>query len=33
MGEVTNPPQTYLLDGRQYVSAATGDTLWAFVMY
>jgi alcohol dehydrogenase (cytochrome c) len=33
IGEVTNPPQTYLLDGRQYLIAATGDTLWAFVMY
>ncbi len=33
IGYVTNPPQTYMLDGRQYVIAATGDTLWAFVMY
>jgi alcohol dehydrogenase (cytochrome c) len=30
---VTNPPQTYLIDGRQYLLVATGDTLWAFVMY
>jgi alcohol dehydrogenase (cytochrome c) len=33
IGYVTNPPQTYMLDGRQYVIAATGDTLWCFVMY
>jgi len=33
IGYVTNPPQTYLLDGRQYVIAATGDTLWSFVLY
>lgn len=33
IGHVSNPPQTYMLDGRQYVIAATGDTLWAFVMY
>jgi alcohol dehydrogenase (cytochrome c) len=33
IGDVSNPPQTYMLDGRQYVIAATGDTLWAFVMY
>jgi alcohol dehydrogenase (cytochrome c) len=33
IGGVSNAPQTYMLDGRQYVIAATGDTLWAFVMY
>jgi alcohol dehydrogenase (cytochrome c) len=33
IGGVTNPPQTYMLDGRQYLLVATGDTLWAFVMY
>jgi alcohol dehydrogenase (cytochrome c) len=33
IGGVTNPPQTYMLDGRQYLIVATGDTLWAFVMY
>jgi alcohol dehydrogenase (cytochrome c) len=33
IGNVTNAPQTFLLDGRQYVIAATGDTLWAFVKY
>ena len=33
IGNVTNPPQTYLLDGRQYLLVAAGDTLYAFVMY
>jgi alcohol dehydrogenase (cytochrome c) len=33
VGPVTNPPQTYMLDGRQYLLVASGDTLYAFVMY
>ncbi|MDQ3211061.1 MAG: acido-empty-quinoprotein group A [Acidobacteriota bacterium] len=33
IGTVTNPPQTYMLDGRQYLLVASGDTLFAFVMY
>ncbi len=33
IGWVSNPVQTYMLDGRQYVIAATGDTIWAFVLY
>ena len=33
IGNVTNPPQTYMLDGRQYLLVGTGDTLWAFVLY
>lgn len=33
IGNVTNAPQTYMLDGRQYLLAATGDTLWSFVLY
>jgi alcohol dehydrogenase (cytochrome c) len=33
IGNVTNPPQTYMLDGRQYLIVGTGDTLWAFVLY
>lgn len=33
IGRITNAPQTYMLDGRQYVISATGDTLWAFVLY
>jgi alcohol dehydrogenase (cytochrome c) len=33
IGNVTNAPETYMLDGRQYLIAATGDTLWSFVLY
>jgi alcohol dehydrogenase (cytochrome c) len=33
IGNVTNPPQTYMIDGRQYLLVGAGDTLWAFVMY
>jgi alcohol dehydrogenase (cytochrome c) len=33
IGRVSNPPQTYMLDGHQYVIAATGDKLWAFLLY
>lgn len=33
IGNITNAPQTFMLDGRQYVTVATGDALWAFVMY
>jgi alcohol dehydrogenase (cytochrome c) len=30
--QITNAPQTYQLDGRQYVTVAAGDTLWAFYL-
>jgi alcohol dehydrogenase (cytochrome c) len=33
IGNISNAPQTYLIDGHQYVLAAIGDTLYAFVMY
>ena len=33
IGNVTNAPQTFQVDGKQYVVVATGDTLWAFVMH
>ncbi|MEP6918954.1 MAG: acido-empty-quinoprotein group A [Acidobacteriota bacterium] len=33
IGNVTNPPQTYMLDGRQYLLVAANDTLFAFVLY
>jgi alcohol dehydrogenase (cytochrome c) len=33
IGEVTNAPQTYMLDGHQYLIAASGDTLWSFLLY
>jgi alcohol dehydrogenase (cytochrome c) len=32
IGNTTNAPQTFLLDGHQYVTVATGETLWAFVL-
>jgi alcohol dehydrogenase (cytochrome c) len=33
IGEVTNAPQTFMLDGHQYVIAATGNKLWSFLLY
>ena len=33
IGNVTNPPQTYMLDGRQYLLVGDDDTLFAFVLY
>jgi alcohol dehydrogenase (cytochrome c) len=33
IGAVSNPPQTYMLDGRQHLLVAAGDTLYAFVLY
>ncbi|SEB48365.1 acido-empty-quinoprotein group A [Terriglobus roseus] len=33
IGNVSNPPQTYMLDGHQYVLAASGDTLYSFLLY
>jgi alcohol dehydrogenase (cytochrome c) len=33
IGDVTNAPQTFMLDGHQYLIAATGDTVWAFLLY
>ena len=30
IGNVSNAPQTYLLDGRQYILTVTGDTVYAF---
>ncbi len=33
IGGLTNPPQTYMLDGKQYVICAVGDTLYAFSLY
>ena len=33
IGNISNAPQTYLLDGRQYVLVAAGTQLFAFVMY
>jgi alcohol dehydrogenase (cytochrome c) len=33
IGAVSNAPQTYMLDGRQYVLVAAGDTLMAYALY
>ena len=33
IGTVSNAPQTYVLDGQQYVLAAAGDMLYAFALY
>jgi alcohol dehydrogenase (cytochrome c) len=33
IGQVSNAPQTYMLDGHQYVICATGDMLWSFMLY
>jgi alcohol dehydrogenase (cytochrome c) len=33
IGQVTNAPQTYELDGHQYLICATGDRLWSFLLH
>ena len=33
IGNISNAPQTYMLDGKQHVLVAVGDTLYAFRMY
>ena len=33
IGNISNAPQTYSVDGRQHVLVAVGDTLFAFKMY
>jgi alcohol dehydrogenase (cytochrome c) len=33
IGNISNAPETYLIDGRQHVLVAVGDTLYAFQMY
>ena len=33
IGSVSNAPITYMLDGRQYLLVAAGDTLYAFALY
>lgn len=32
IGQVTNAPETYMVDGRQYVLVGAGDTLFAFTI-
>ncbi len=33
IGQVTNAPETFMIDGRQHVLVAAGDTLYAFALY
>jgi alcohol dehydrogenase (cytochrome c) len=33
IGHVSNAPETYMLDGRQYLLVAGGDSLFAFTLY
>ena len=33
IGSVSNPPVTFMLDGKQYLLAASRDTLYAFALY
>ncbi|MEO8482979.1 MAG: acido-empty-quinoprotein group A [Acidobacteriota bacterium] len=33
IGNISNAPQTYSVDGKQHVLVAVGDTLYAFAMY
>jgi alcohol dehydrogenase (cytochrome c) len=33
IGQVSNAPETYMLDDRQYLLVAAGDTLYAFYLY
>ena len=33
IGQVTNAPETYLVDGRQHILVAAGDTLYSFALY
>jgi alcohol dehydrogenase (cytochrome c) len=32
-GNVSNAPETYMLDGHQYIMVAAGDTLYSFLLY
>jgi len=33
IGQVSNAPETYMLDGHQYILVASGDSLYAFSLY
>lgn len=33
IGNVSNAPETYMLDGHQYILAAAGDALYSFTLY
>jgi alcohol dehydrogenase (cytochrome c) len=33
IGNISNAPQTHMLDGRQYVIVAVNDTIYAYALY
>jgi len=33
IGQVSNAPETYIVDGRQHILVASGDTLYSFALY
>jgi alcohol dehydrogenase (cytochrome c) len=33
IGNMTNPPQTFMVGGKQYLLVAVGERLFSFVMY
>jgi alcohol dehydrogenase (cytochrome c) len=33
IGQVSNAPETYMVDGRQHILVAAGDTLYSFALY
>jgi alcohol dehydrogenase (cytochrome c) len=33
IGNQSNAPETYMLDGHQYLLAVAGDTIFAFTLY
>ncbi len=33
IGQVTNAPETYMVDGHQHILVAAGDTLYSFTLY
>jgi alcohol dehydrogenase (cytochrome c) len=33
IGQVTNAPETYLVDGHQFILVAAGDMLYAFTLH
>jgi alcohol dehydrogenase (cytochrome c) len=33
VGQISNAPETYMLDGHQYILIASGDALFAFTLY
>ena len=33
IGNISNAPETYMVDGRQHILVAAGDTLYSFALY